>query len=398
MAQVARKMAEHVLNGMRQRIEDGTWRPDQMLPGRRALAAEYGVALATLERAVAVLMSEGLLRADKRRGTFVATPAPTSKDPVIPANARTPHAPLIATVAVVASVVQGLSDDETQWPLNILRACEDQLGTVSGITVRFVNAKAPDGNRRSPSDLFEEVRQVAPDGIVAIDCFPLQELLSSLPAVSAVHVLFEPDDAASRQVTMDDPYGGMQAARHLLDQGYWRLLYFQPFVAGWAARRLAGVRTAVAGSPAVVLDVWPRVQASLLERGYSLRQQALAHEAAQALMRDGLVAGVGVIAANDAAAMGFMQAATEQGLKAGVDYGIIGFDDYERRADLSTMRPPLEQMGAEAARLMERVLRGQAGPSRVMVHHRLISRGSSRRREAGPGGATSNDFGGTVCS
>lgn len=384
MAQGAHKTAEHVMGAMRQRILGGVWRPEEMLPGRRALAAEYGVALATLERAVAVLMSEGLLRADNGRGTFVTFPVSPSGQPAVSSEpqARARRTPLVATVAVVAAIAPEVSDDAAQWPLNILRACEDQLGAVSGMTTRFVNVKTRAGLARSPAEVLEEIRQAAPDGIILISNFnPFHDVLASLPDVRMVDVVFDPEETASRQVTVDEPYGGMQAARHLLNQGYRKLLYLQPFEANWVANRLAGVRAAVAraGSLSVPLDVWPEVQAPLPDSGDVGRQHVLAYEAAQSLLRDGLEVGIGVIAPNDFIAVEFMKAAREHGFEAGTDYGIIGFDDYERWADLSTMRPPLDQLGIEAARLMERVLRGEAVASRVMVHHRLIPRGSTRR-------------------
>ena len=382
MVGVEHRTSGHVVDDMRKRIGQGLWRPEQMLPGRRALAAEYGVALATLERAVAVLMTEGLLRADNRRGTFVASVGSFTRDG---ASAHsTPHspAPLVATVAVVASITPSLSRDEAAWPLHILRACEDQLGTVPGMTMRFVSALSHDRVLRSPTAILNDLQSVSPDGIVSISNFShLHDVLASFHSARVVNVLFDPEQTAMRQVTVDEPYGGLQAARHLLNQGYRKLLFFQPFGTAWVESRLEGVRTAAAraGATDVSLAIWPGKPASSPEHGEPQRHQELAYEAALKLMRGGFEAGVGVIAPNDYTAVGLMRAAREQGLEAGTDYGIIGFDDYERRADLSTMRPPLEQMGAEAARLMEHMLRGEAGPSRVMVHHRLIPRGSTRR-------------------
>ena len=184
MAVVDHRTADHVVGDMRQRILEGIWRPEQMLPGRRALAAEYGVALATLERAVAVLMAEGMLRADNRRGTFVASTATELRKPAVPAASHPSRAPLVATVAVVASIAQEVSDNAAQWPLNILRACEDQLGTVPGITMRVVNAITRRRVLRSPTAVMEEIQQAAPDGIVLISNFaqfhPLLLLLKSI--------------------------------------------------------------------------------------------------------------------------------------------------------------------------------------------------------------------------
>ena len=50
-----------------------------MLPGRHALAREYGVARGTSERAITNLVADGTLFAQEGRGTFVApTASPTA--------------------------------------------------------------------------------------------------------------------------------------------------------------------------------------------------------------------------------------------------------------------------------------------------------------------------------
>lgn len=78
----AKSVFRRVENDLRARLQAGHWAPGTMLPARPQLAKEYGVALATLERAVAVLIEQGLLRADSGRGTFVAQPpAPGANAP-----------------------------------------------------------------------------------------------------------------------------------------------------------------------------------------------------------------------------------------------------------------------------------------------------------------------------
>ena len=56
------------------RIAAGEFPPDAMLPGERALAAEYLVALGTVRRAVDELRDRGLVVTLAAKGTFVARP------------------------------------------------------------------------------------------------------------------------------------------------------------------------------------------------------------------------------------------------------------------------------------------------------------------------------------
>lgn len=60
---------------LRKRLLDGTYARDALLPGERALAAEFGLARITVRSALAVLAREGLVERKRGRGT-IATPPP----------------------------------------------------------------------------------------------------------------------------------------------------------------------------------------------------------------------------------------------------------------------------------------------------------------------------------
>lgn len=51
-------------------------------------------------------------------------------------------------------------------------------------------------------------------------------------------------------------------------------------------------------------------------------------------MQSGMPPRAGIIAPNDLVALGFREAALEQGLKAGIDYALVGFDDRARKSNL----------------------------------------------------------------
>ena len=64
---------------LKRRITDGDLPPGSRIPSVRGIAAEWGVAIATATKVVAVLRDEGVVRAVPRVGTVVATPAPSRK-------------------------------------------------------------------------------------------------------------------------------------------------------------------------------------------------------------------------------------------------------------------------------------------------------------------------------
>ena len=57
---------------LRRRIVAGEWKPGQALPSVPALADHYGVARATVSRAIHALAEDGLVQIVPRWGTFRA--------------------------------------------------------------------------------------------------------------------------------------------------------------------------------------------------------------------------------------------------------------------------------------------------------------------------------------
>lgn len=61
-----------IYRDMRERISAGDFEPGERLPAQQALASSYGVTLMTLRQALAALADDGLVTAERGRGTFVA--------------------------------------------------------------------------------------------------------------------------------------------------------------------------------------------------------------------------------------------------------------------------------------------------------------------------------------
>ncbi len=378
---------ERVAQALRERIRTGGWQTGQMLPGRRRLALEHGVALATVDRAVTTLISEGVLRADDRRGTFVAAGAATFGAPCLPpAAGRPPAQPLVATVGLVATIFPRRHPDDyqEQWPFHILEGCEHRLASEPGLTIRFVNLHDDgDGHRLDAAELGDKLLAERLDAAIFIEHTPSPAELASLAGGGRPVVLARLDPLATDlpQIYIDNLAGGAMAARHLLERGYQRLLFFQPFVAPWTKERLAGIRAGLAtlGRPPEQLVIMPPAPRPI--NGLEQRQRATGHAAALALFDSGWQAGTGVVAPNDWVAQGFMDAAAARGLIAGRDYGLVGFDDRTRESNLTSLRPPLAGLGEAAADIVLARLRGDNAPSRIALRHRLIARSSSQAPE-----------------
>lgn len=59
---------------LRESIQQGVYKAEEKLPSENQLSDRFGVNRHTLRKAIALLKDEGLLRTDKGRGIFVATP------------------------------------------------------------------------------------------------------------------------------------------------------------------------------------------------------------------------------------------------------------------------------------------------------------------------------------
>ena len=61
----------HVLNTLRQRISDGTYRPGAALPSENQLGAEFGVSRATVLKSLQALKQDGWIESQQGKANFV---------------------------------------------------------------------------------------------------------------------------------------------------------------------------------------------------------------------------------------------------------------------------------------------------------------------------------------
>lgn len=88
-----------------------------------------------------------------------------------------------------------------------------------------------------------------------------------------------------------------------------------------------------------------------------------------------------VFAANDLSALRVLEVAQELGLRIPQDLSVVGFDDVPEAANavpaLTTIAQPLQEMGAQAARMLLALLDGGEVPRHVHLPARLVVRASA---------------------
>lgn len=390
-----------------------------MLPSRKDLAKEYGVDLRTLQRAIAGLLDDGTLQASDRRGTFVAKGEcrthdtielarhPLAATPTESFHTRFSHmvgepypaSPM--TIGIIAPCGLGeVVDDEPRspWVEIIVRSLESECAK-HGVTTRFCDLFEPGGKDWIAVDTgIRSLIEQGIDGLIVVDIHDVHGLLNTvmtLPDLETLPLSY----VACREllhpiphVFYDNRYAGYQAAEHLIHAGYQRLVFYAPYSAYWVTERLEGIQNALrhAGYSEDALILYPEgpvpehvhtTRSTIFDIARSAKEL---DEAAQ-LCRDFLQGSdriaYGIIAAGDAIAWAVLNTASEQGWHAGVDFGIVGFDDRQlsRTYGLTSLRPPLEALASTAFELLQKAMHNQVGPMQVRLTSQLVVRSSTRK-------------------
>lgn len=226
------------------------------------------------------------------------------------------------------------------------------------------------------------------DGVVAIGLSARHPEVGQIQAAGLPMVLVDSDDLPGHSsVVVDDEGGARAAAEHLLRLGHREVIVLavegpegsaaeqgpgRADDSGVTARRLAGYRSAFEAAGV------PLEPQRIVSGRASIEGGAQAFRAA----REGGLRPTGVLAMSDAMAIGAMSAARAEGLGVPDDLSIVGFDDVDVAAHvepaLTTVRQPIRDKGAEAARLLLAGIEGRRPrPERRRLPTRLVIRGST---------------------
>jgi DNA-binding LacI/PurR family transcriptional regulator len=318
-----RALTEH----LREQVARGELQPGDRLLSFAEMSAEFGATPTTVTRVYAALEQEGLIVREPGRGTFVA---------------RTPRRASGILGVLVPSPVHATAVPYWTYLLNGIRKAAHDAGREILLL-----------GDCTPSLGWEKL-----DGVLVFGMFDQAQrrLPPGMPCVSLVVAL---DDMAG--VVANDYMGNKLLTEHLLALGHRRIA---ALTMGGADRilsqRLAGMEAALweAG-----LKPNPRYLRPLRRGDEPVTEFDVL---ARARMREWLAEDwstlgcTALLAHNDEAAIGAIEALREAGLRVPEDISITGFDGtkvseyYSPR--LTTIEVPLEEIGARAtARLLEQI-------------------------------------------
>jgi len=228
-------------------------------------------------------------------------------------------------------------------------------------------------HRRRP-DLLEEYPKMLMDrsveGFIVIDTV----LHKGLP-LPTVNISGHTKLPGVTNVVLDHQLAARLALQHLIGLGHRQIAFIkgQPFSSEsevrWKAIQEVARELSLPIRPELTIQLETNTFSPVL--GYPVTQELLSRSTPFTAL----------LAYNDLSAIGAIAAIRERGLRVPEDISVVGFDDIASAAfqnpSLTTVRQPLRQMGATAARILLDRLNGGTDPGEVMVKPEFIVREST---------------------
>jgi DNA-binding LacI/PurR family transcriptional regulator len=230
-------------------------------------------------------------------------------------------------------------------------------------------------HHRHKPDLVEEYPRLllgrGAEGLIFIDTAIQHEF-----TVPAVAIAGHKNLRGVTNVVLDHRRAAELILRHLHQLGHRRIAFMrgQPFSSDSQTRW----ENIVAVAKELELPVFPELTVQL-ERDISSPE--LGYPVVQSLLQGGRQF-TAIVSFNDMAAIGAIRALSDANLRVPEDVSIVGFDDIQLAAyhtpRLTTVRQPLREMGATAARILLQRLQGfKDYPSEFAIPPELMIRESS---------------------
>lgn len=244
------------------------------------------------------------------------------------------------------------TDLDSPWAVEIIRGVEDVAHGAGVGTVVSATHREPAAARQ----WLQNLRARASDGVILVISpldYPLQEELQRL---NVPMVVVDPAGGAAPDtptIGASNWAGGLSAVDHLLEYGHRRI----GFVAG--PRSLLCSRARLDGYRAGLDAAGIAVDDRLIREGDFYHESGFHSGSALLNLDDPPTA---IFASSDQMAFGVYEAVRQRGLRVPDDVSVVGFDDLPEARwcspPLTTVRQPLSEMGALAARNVLRLASG----------------------------------------
>lgn len=314
-----------IADALRQQIEQGQLKPGDRLPSINEMIADYGISLHTVGKVHDALGAEGLIRRDRGRGVFVDTKPKAIATGFLAYFSL--NYGIVKNMAYHAVIQQGI------------RQAAHEAGKYLTIV-------------EEPRD-FPHWSLM--EGLLINDMghYDRKELKALLPAnLPRLNMMF--NDPGTHSVMADDADGMRQAMEDLIAAGHHRIGYLSHLQHVILQERHQAYLATLQShdlpvQPEWVYDKVAPIYPTYREYGYRAMQQWLSDGWENLRL-------TAVLAHNDSAALGMIEALAERGIRVPEDISIIGFDGVVDNAitsiELSTVRVPLREIAQTAIRVL----------------------------------------------
>ena len=227
------------------------------------------------------------------------------------------------------------------------------------------------------------------EGLLLVNSTP-----SESPGIPAVTICTDRCPIWSTRISIDNGFGIRKAIHHLASLGHREIAFIKgPEGSGDTQERWNAVLS-TCKALGVRVDLRLTIQLERLEPG--TRETEAGRIATEDLLRRDRPF-TALVAFNDISALGAMSALREACYRVPEDVSVMGFDDIEFASvaypTLSTIRQPLQEMGATAAELLMRKLADDESVKNIRLRPELIIRSSTcPPSSASPKGARGRTF------
>lgn len=309
---------------IRSQIQSGVLQPGDRLATFAEMCAQHKVTPTTITNVYSLLQQERLIICERGRGTFVATPPPKAATGLIG--------------------VSGLGHMQHPFAAGLMRGFTKEASKC-GLELLLVDATF--------SREWERVDGVITHGTEAPEV--LRDLPPGMPAV-VVHA------SVPNAVCVDaDDHSGVSALiEHLLSQGHRRIA---AMLDSLSPRRVSAYRDSLHAAGIEADPHWIRYVRVETEKDISYAETAY-RTMKQWLSEDwGALDCTAIVAQNDDAAHGVIEALRQAGIRVPEEISVTGFDGTEigsySKPALTTVEVPLEEIGAAAVELLQRQIQGE---------------------------------------
>lgn len=315
---------------------------DAKLEGRTRLCSELETTRTTVDRAIAELVAEGYLYAQKGSGTYVSDRANVD----IPSKTRATNWGVIVPNVmdrIYHSLVRGIENVAQANNINVILCNSDAAPHKQKHYINRLIASEVSGFLIVPvvtsrfQDNYELYSQLLATDIPFVFCNR---------GVEGIEVPV---------VTSNDFYGGYIAARHLLEKGYRKIAYVSKLRYKTSLDRCQGYLTAL-------LEQGLPIQRKNIFQGGSRERHIKAYDAAVQMLRQE-DAPDAIFCFNDSVAADVARAITDQGLRISRDVGLVGYDDTELcyclTPHLTSVSYKSVEIGQTAAQQLLRRMQGE---------------------------------------